>query len=184
MKVLLAFGLLFGVTVNFASQATQAKPFQEKPTVEQRTSTLELSLVAQKLTYKRNDQFKLQVLLRNSSEKDLYVFGTLDWGFSGSLMFYVRDASGKEVEPLVVPDSPPNAPPDDKSAFVKLRPNHFLGTSYFAPLKLVNLTKPGRYSVFVEYKCPFSITDVPVTPFWGSESGAIKSNLVMVEVLR
>ncbi len=99
-------------------------------------------------------------------------------------MFYIRDGSGKEIEPLAVPDSPPNAPPDDKSAFVKLRPDHFFGTSYFAPLNLVNLTRPGRYSVFVEYKCPFSIRDVPVTPFWGSESGTIKSNVVYVEVLR
>ncbi len=71
MKVLLALGLVFGVTVNFVGQATPAKERKKRPTVEQRASTLELSLVSQKLTYKRGDQFKLQVLLRNSSEKDV-----------------------------------------------------------------------------------------------------------------
>lgn len=180
MKALLIIGIVFAAIMSSAAQVKEP----EMPTVEQRVTGLELSLVSHKRVYKRGDQFKLQAMLRNAGEKDIYLYGTLDWGYSGSLMFHIRDASGKEIEPLVVPDSPPSAPPDDKSAFVKLRPDHFLGTSYFAPFNLMNLPRRGRYSVFVEYRCPFSIRDVVVTPFWGSESGIIKSNVVYIEVLR
>jgi hypothetical protein len=123
-------------------------------------------------------------MLKNSREDDVYVFGTLDWGYSASLMLYIRDASGKEIEPRLVPDSPPYAPLDDRSAFVKLRPDHFLGTTYFAPLKLVSLTRPGKYSIFVEYNSPISTAEVELKPFLGKESGPLKSNVVWIEVLR
>jgi len=143
---------------------------------------LELSVMSQKNIYHRGDEFRLQVMLRNPSEKDVYVFGTLDWGYSASLMFHIRDSKGKEIVPREVPDTPPVAPPVDKSAYVKLRPDHFLGTSYFAPLKVVNLTMPGKYSIFAEYRCPFPRADVPVSPFWGHEEGIVKSNVVYVEL--
>lgn len=145
-------------------------------------SRLELLLMSQKRIYRRGDEFKLNVMLRNPSEKDVYVFGTLDWGYSASLMFHIRDSMGREIEPREVPDTPPLAPPTDKSAYVRLRPDHSLGTIYFAPLNVVNLTKRGKYSIFVEYRSPFAGADVPVSPFWGHESGIVKSNVVYLEV--
>lgn len=151
-------------------------------TIWDEASRLELSLISERRIYHRGDEFRLRVMLRNPSEKDVYIFGTLDWGYSASLMFHVRDSKGKEIVPREVPDTPPVAPPVDKSAYVKLRPDHFLGTSYFAPLKVVNLTKPGKYSIFAEYRCPFAHADVPVSPFWGHEDGIVKSNVVYVEV--
>lgn len=182
MKLLLAIGLAFGAIVSFAGHAANAKEPQDAR-VEQKVSGLELSLVSQKRRYKRNDQFKLEVMLRNSSERDVYVFGTLDWGYSASLMFYIRDASGKEIQPQLSPDSQTYASPDDKNAFVRLGPDHFLGTTYFAPLKFMNLTRPGRYAIFVEYTSPFSTAEVELKPFLGKENGPIKSNVVWIEVL-
>jgi hypothetical protein len=184
MKALLALGLAFVGIVSFAGHGTKAKEREENAIVEQNASRLELSIVSQKRSYKRTDQFKMQVMLRNPGEEDVYIFGTLDWGFSASLMFYIRDASGKEIEPVLVPDSPPFGIPDDRSAFVKLRPDHFLGTSYFAPLKLMSLTRPGRYAIFVEYNSPVSTADVDLKPFFGKENGTIKSNVVWIEVVR
>ena len=147
-------------------------------TVWDEVSRLELSLISQKLIYHRGDEFRLQVMLRNPTEQDVYVFGTMDWGYSASLMFHVRDSKGKEIVPREVPDTPPTAPPADKSAYVRLGPDHFLGTSYFAPLNVVNLTRPGKYSIFAEYRSPFARADVPVSPFWGHEDGIVKSNVV------
>jgi hypothetical protein len=123
-------------------------------------------------------------MLRNSGGRDVYVFGTLDWGYSASLMFYIRDAAGKEVQPLLSPDSQTYVSPDDKSAFVKLRADHFLGTTYYAPLKFMNLRRLGRYAIFIEYTSPFSIAEVELKPFLGKENGPIKSNIVWIEVLR
>lgn len=184
MKGLLAFGLVFAISVSFASHEAKAQDGDGKLPDVAESSRLELTLVSQKATYKRGDQFKLQVMLRNVTETDAYVFGTLEWGYSASLMFYIRNAAGKEIEPILVPDSPPSAIPDDRSAFVKLRPDHFLGTSYFAPLKLMNLTKPGRYSIVVEYNSPISKADVDITPFFGKENGPIRSNVIYFDVRR
>ena len=128
------------------------------------------------------DEFRMQVMLTNSSDKDIYVFGTLDWGYSSSLIFLIRDARGNEVVPDHVPDTPPIAPPVERSAYVKLRPDHFLGTSYFAPLRLMSLTKPGKYSIVAKYRCPFARADVPVSPFWAAEDGVVESNVVYVTV--
>jgi hypothetical protein len=123
-------------------------------------------------------------MLVNSGKKDVYVFGTMAWGYSASLLFHIRDASGREIKPLGFPDDLTRAVPDDKSAFVKLLPDHFLGTDFFAPLDVLNLNKPGKYSIFMEYHSPISASEVELKPFFGKESGTIKSNVVYVEVLR
>jgi len=183
MKVLLALGLAFGAIVSFAGHTGKAKEREQNATVEQRLKGLGLSLVAHKRRYKRNDQLKLDVMLKNSREEDVYVFGTLDWGYSASLVLHVRDASGKEIEPVVVFDAQTFTSPDDKGAFLKLRPNHSLGTTFFSPLKFLNLTRPGRYAIVVEYNSPFSISEVELKPFLGKENGPIKSNLVWIEIL-
>jgi len=145
---------------------------------------LELILLVPKRTYKSHEQLKFQVMLRNASETDLYIWGTLGWGYSSSLMFQLRDSAGKDIKPGLIPDSPPQRPQEDKSYYVKLQPDNFLGTSYFAPLPLMNLSKPGRYSIFVEYWCPFQSEEVPVRPFWGTERGKIRSNVLSIEVVR
>ena len=183
MKILLAIGLVFGSIGSFVGVAPNAQERQDAR-VDQKVRGMELLLVSQKRRYKRNDQFRLEVMLKNSSERDFYVFGTLDWGYSASLMFYIHDASGKEIQPQLSPDSRTYASPDDKNAFVRLGPDHFLGTTYFAPLKFMNLTRPGRYAIFVEYTSPFSTAEVELKPFFGKENGTIKSNVVYVEVLR
>ncbi|MBC8028536.1 MAG: hypothetical protein H7Z16_00325 [Pyrinomonadaceae bacterium] len=182
MKVLV-LALAIGVIVSLAGDAAIAQEQKGDATGVQHGG-LELSLVSQKRSYKRNDQFKLQVMLVNPTSKPVYVFGTLDWGYSASLMFYIRDSSGREIEPKLSPDSQTYATADDKSAFVKLEPDHFFGTTYFAPLSFMNLNKPGRYAISVEYISPFSIAEVELKPFLGKESGPLKSNVVWIEVVR
>ena len=181
MKLLLVVGLVFGALANVASHSVFAK--ERGVTVEQKESSLRLSIVAPKRKFRRSEQLKLLVMLVNSGKKDVYVFGTMEWGYSASLLFHIRDASGREIKPLGFPDDLTRAVQDDKSAFVKLLPDHFLGTDFFAPLDVLNLNKPGKYSIFMEYHSPFSATEVQLSPFWGKENGTIKSNVVWIEVL-
>jgi hypothetical protein len=123
-------------------------------------------------------------MLTNSGKEDVYIFGTLDWGYSASFVLKVHDASGKEVTPLAFFDDLTYASPHDNSAFVKLLPNHFLGTNFFAPLDVLNLNKPGRHAIFVQYHSPISTAEVKLKPFFGRESGTLKSNVVWIEVVR
>ena len=184
MKLLLALSLALGAIVNFTSQGGTAQDRGESVVRKEKPIGLQVSLVAHKRRYKRTDQLKLEVMLTNSGKANVYVFGTLDWGSSASFVLHIRDASGKEIVPAGLPDDLTFASPDDKSAFVKLLPDHFLGTNFFSPLDILNLTRPGRYTILAEYNSPFSTTDVKLSPFWGKESGPIRSNVVYIEVLR
>jgi hypothetical protein len=183
MKVILILVLGFTSTLTCTSDSSKAKGRHEKATLMQSASGLSVSLIAQKHRYKRNGQLKLDVLLTNVGKDAIYLFGQLDWGLSASFVLRVRDASGKEVQPVGRFDDLTLVSPSDTSAFVKLFPYHFLGTNFFSPLDVLNLNKPGKYAVFVEYHSPFAATDVPLSPFWGKENGTIRSNVVHVEVV-
>lgn len=121
-------------------------------------------------------------MLTNSGKEAIYVFGELGWGHSASFVLRIRDASGKEVQRVAFFDDLTFTSPNEKSAFVKLFPEHFLGTNFFAPLDVLNLNKPGKYAIFVEYRPPFAAGEVPLSPFWGNENGTIRSNVVVIEV--
>lgn len=184
MKALLLIGLALVNVFTLGSSNAGNQEKTERGNIEQAARTLELFLESPQRKYRRKDQFKLKVMLKNSGERYVYIFGTLDWGHSSSLMFYIRDASGKEIEPLLYPDSQTYGSPADTSAFVKLGPDHFLGTTYYAPVRFMNLTRPGRYAVFVEYNSPFSTKEIKLSPFWGKEKGPLRSNVVWIEVVR
>lgn len=182
-KILLLLGLAFGIII-LTTATANAQAREVNGSDEQKPRGLQVSLVAHKQRYKRTHQLKLDVMLINSGKEAVYVFGTLDWGYSASLVLHIHDASGKEVQPFGRFDDLTFASPEDKSAFVKLLPHHFLGTNFFSPLDVLNLDRPGRYAIYVEYQSPFSATDVQLNPFWGKENGRIKSNVVNVEIVR
>jgi hypothetical protein len=184
MKVLLALALALGGIVSFAGEAAKAQQRKGDATVEEKAHGLDLLLIVDKRKYKPSDEMKLQVMLVNPSSKPVYVFRTLDWGVSASLSLHLRDASGKEIEPEFFPDAQTYESHDDKSAFVKLGPDHFLGANFPASMRFLNFTRPGKYSISVEYTSPFSIAEVELKPFLGKESGPIKSNVVWIEVVR
>lgn len=184
MKVLLALGLVLGSIVNYEAYDTKPKVQKQNTSVEQRLSGIELRLVSHKRNYKRSEQLRLDVMLKNLRNDDVYVFGTLEWGYSASLILHVQDGSGKEIEPDFLFDAQTYTLPDDKDAFLKIRANHMLGTTFVAPLKFLGLKKPGRYSISAEYNSPFSSSEVDLKPFFGKESGPIKSNVVWIEVVR
>ena len=182
MKSLLTVGLFLGAIISLHGSTVQKE--KTSSTAEHTLSGVELSLLSHKRKYNRNDQLRLDVMLRNSREEDIYVFGTLDFGYSASLVLHISDASGREIEPAVIFDAQTFALPNDRDAFIKLRSNHFLGTIFFSPLKFLNLTKPGKYAIVAEYKCPFATAEVNLKPFYGRENGPLRSNTVWIEVVK
>ena len=140
-----------------------------RTTNKQNVTGLEVSIIAHKLRYKPNDQMQLDIVLTNYGKRDVFIFSELEFGSAASLLIHIRDASGKEVQPFF--DDHTSTSPDDKSAFVKLLPRHFLGTNFFTPVEVLNVNRPGKYSIYVEYQSPFLGTEVKLTPFWGKEQG-------------
>lgn len=184
MRTLLLLGLILGAGVAFTSHRSTAGERTE--TLSHKANPLELTVVADKRVFKPNDYFKLHAMLTNIDYiDDIFVYGTLGWGHSASLTFTIRDAAGKEIQPQILPDAlTPPISPDDTTAFVKLRPKHYLGTDLVIKLDLLNMKRPGKYSIYVEYQSPVSATEVKLSPFWGKEKAKIKSNVVTVEVVR
>lgn len=183
MKLLLILGLVLGTLID-ASQIAKSNAPTESSVILQQPKRLELSIATDKRTYKRRGKIKINALLTNTDYiKDIFVFGTLGWGYSSSLTYTIRDASGQRIQHTILADDltlPVQR--DDTTSFVKLRPSHFIGTSYVEALARLNLKRPGRYSIFVEYHCPISATDVDLTNFWSKEDGTIRSNVVWIEV--
>jgi hypothetical protein len=183
MKVLFV-GLVIGLLCSFDTQATGSKELQENNAVK-KIGDLEVSIFADKRTYKPGDRIRLEVkLINNNAVKDIFVYGTLQFGVRASFRLFRRDAKGNEVPTRFIDDAwelPPKS--NDVSAFVKLLPFHFLGTTYRSSIHLLNMERPGKYTMWVEYHCPISTADVALSPFWGTESGTIKSNVVEIEVL-
>ena len=184
MKVLLVLVLVLGDRVGFPSQAARIQELQETVAVKPKLLDLVVSLAADKRRYSRREKISLEVKLTNTDAvKDIFVYGVLELGHRGSFTLYIRDAKGREVPPRIIleaVESPPE--PGDKSAFVKLLPFHFIGTQYRGSIPELNMERPGRYSIRVEYHCPISTADVQLSPFWSKETGTIKSNVVQIEV--
>jgi len=176
-------GLVLGFLVSFA-QLIGPSSRQGYNVVNQNDSDLEVSLTADKHSYKRSDGIKLEVTLTNRNPvTDLFVYGTLQFGPRASFTLFRRDAKGMEVPTRFIDDAWELPPKDnDRSAFVKLLPFHFLGTTYSSSIHLLNLERPGKYTMWVEYHCPISSETVEVKPFWGRENGTIKSRVIEIEV--
>lgn len=186
MRLLLVLGLAFGMIVSFASHVGRAKERNECIFVEKTGSGLKVSLATDRRRLKRGDHVNLQAMLVNSNRDNyIFVYGILEWGYSASFTLHVRDAMGKDIQPRFLDDAlTPPLTAGDKSSFVKLPPNHFLGTYYYSTLREINMERPGRYRISVEYHCPISAVDVQLNPFWGKENGTIESNVLWVEVIR
>ena len=84
---------------------------------------------------------------------------------------------------MAFPDTQIFIDTNHESEFLKLRPNHFVGTNLVSDLKFLNITRPGKYSIYVEYFSKVASSSVTVKPFWGRENGSIFSDPVWIEVL-
>jgi hypothetical protein len=149
-----------------------------------KSNSLSITLRAEKDIYKPEEKINLQTSVTNLSSNTLYIYSILTWGRSASLSLIVADSNGKPIQGKFLNDSiPPPPRPNDNHSFVRLYPNHFLGTKYSASLSELNIDKPGKYLLLVEYHSPILANSVELTPFWGKENGVVQSNTVSIEVV-
>lgn len=149
---------------------------------KEQKNSFRLVVTTDKKHYSKNDEIEINALLINETKQEVFVYGTLDWGFNASLRLVLRDATGKLVQPRFFADSAAHLQSrEDISQFVKLIPYHSLGryTTWSIPQLF---SKPGKYSILVEYHSPLTLADVDVRPFYGKENRAVRSNVVSIEV--
>jgi hypothetical protein len=145
---------------------------------------LKLIVNTDKEKYKVGDQIKLTVSLLNDSDQALFLYGYLSWGYSSSLTLRITDLADKEIMPEGLDDSITPPPPlNDKSVFVNLNPKHFLGTMRIQSLKELNIDRPGKYKITVDYHSPIPKSFGQGLPIWSREMGAVASAPIQIEVL-
>ena len=185
MKLPMILVLVLGNAIALAAQDTANNMRQKPSPIEEKTKRLELSITTDRQKYKRDGKITITAVITNGEYiKDLIVFGRLGWGYYASLSLFVSDASGKPVLPKIIPDElTPPISRDDVTSFVKLPPRHFLGVNFREDLNMLSLRTPGKYSMFVKYHCPISISDVELRDFWSKEDGTLTSNVVTIQIL-
>jgi hypothetical protein len=150
----------------------------------QKRPRLKIELTSDKVLYRPKDDIKLTVMVKNDEvSDDVFIYGDMGFGYSASFTLFRRDARGREVPTRFIDDyrgSPPNL--DDPHTFVKLSSGTFLGIGYENSIYNLHLEKPGKYKLWVEYHSPISKSEVKVTPFWGSEDGNVKSDVLEILV--
>jgi hypothetical protein len=165
------------VTNTFIMSRASAQTFSDTAQAQR----LEVGLIAEKHIYKRGDKINLKVMVINTTEQDMFVYGNLEWGYLASLTLCLRDAKGSSIQPKFIADAV-TYPPDDKSQFVRLLPYHFLGTYFISSIEDLNIQRRGRYAIFIEYRSPIDSSKAGVSPFYGKENGVIRSNTIWIEV--
>jgi hypothetical protein len=144
---------------------------------------LKVLVSVDKEKYKVGDQIELTVSLLNVSNQTLFFYGYLSWGYSSSFTLLVTDLTGREIMPEGLDDSiTPPPPPNDKSVFVKLNPKHFLGVTRIQALKELNIDRPGKYKVAVDYHSPIPESFGQGLPIWSREMGTVASEPIQIEV--
>jgi hypothetical protein len=177
MKVAL---ILFRITLLAPVLTHTSFVTSQSPPQKQQRPRLEIELIADKVIYGPKDDIKLKVMVKNDEvSDDVFVYGDMGFGYSASFTLFRRDAKGREVPTRFIDDyrgNPPNL--DDPHTFVKLSSGTFLGIEYQNSIINLHLEKPGKYRIWVEYHSPLSKSEAKVTPFWGSEDGSLKSNVL------
>lgn len=185
MTVLLLIQLVLWAVPNLPTRVASGMR-ETQPITAQKVVGLRMSLTANKLRFKRTDAIQLQATLVNPDfNQDIFVYGSLEWGYSASLTLFVHDASGRRVKSRFYDDAlTPPLKSGDNSIFVKLQPQHLLGTYYSSTIKELNIEKPGIYNIYTEYHSPIKTSEVDVQPFFGKENGILRSNVVQIRVVR
>ena len=151
---------------------------------KQKRPRLVVELTADKVVYRPKDDINLKVIVKNDEvSDDVFIYGDMGFGYSASFTLFRRDAKGREVPTRFIDDyrgNPPNL--DDPHTFVKLSSGTFLGVGYENSIYNLHLEKPGKYTIWVEYHSPISKSETKIAPFWGSEDGNVKSNVLEILV--
>ena len=185
-----AFGVLFYLGLcsepSSWSQLTspQNKRMEAQDASAVKKSPLFVTLRTDKLIFQPSDRIGIEVLLTNVSSDPLYIPVPLDWGESASLSLWASDSiSKKEIEGAFLADAPTPLP-KKREDFVLLLPNHILGLSDQMSLEDLNLSRPGKYDLYVDYHSPVPTEFSLGLPIWSKQDGPIQSKVVKIEVVR
>jgi hypothetical protein len=149
----------------------------------QEESPLKVRLEADRHSYRVGDKITVEVLLENTSRTPLYLYAELDWGMSGSLSLFARDAvTGKGLPTSIIGTALP-PPPSSKDQFIKLSPGYVYGVGLTCSLKELGVEKEGTYNLLAWYHSPVPMRYGLGLPIFSGEMGSVPANHVAITVV-
>ncbi|HEY6943527.1 MAG TPA: hypothetical protein VI431_00200 [Candidatus Acidoferrum sp.] len=183
--------LSFFVIMVFAALSALSAANSAKGT-DSRSFGLGLSLRADRSVYRMSDTLRLETLLRNTGEEDVYIWQwDMSWNPAKGLSMHIVRANGKEVQtPFLMDSVPPPPRGGDPYQFVKLSPRTMYGLA--ENFKLEDLVNgPGEYDLDATFNSFLSsqwvaefMGNEPISklPLWTMERPSINSNRIHITV--
>jgi hypothetical protein len=176
-------------TPMWQSSATDAKPMSSAdsnvgtPGHTQEESPLKVTLGADRHSYRVGDEISGEILLKNTSKAPLYLYAEFDWGMSGSLSLFAREAvTGKDLPSSLIGTALP-PPPSSKDQFMKLSPGYIYGVEFTCSLKELGVEKIGTYDLLAWYHSPIPMRYGLGLPIFSREMGSVPANIVTITVV-
>jgi hypothetical protein len=156
-------------------------PKQDKTTADD-SRRLTVNIKTDKPAYRLADSLSLETAIENVGKDKIAMYGDLSWGMSSSLSLWIRDSRGKDVEPSFLDDDEVTPPPTSKDQFFYLRPGHFFGVRRNDPIPSLNILKPGKYTLTVEYHSPIPKDFAFGMDICSREDESVKSAPIVIEI--
>ena len=148
----------------------------------QEGSPLKVTLEVDKHSHRVGDEISVEVLLENTSKTPMYLYAKLDWGMSGSLSIFAREAvTGKGLPTSIIGTALP-PPPSSKDQFMKLSPGYVYGVGLTCSLKELGVEKKGTYDLLAWFHSPVPMRYGLGLPIFSREMGTIEAKAVRITV--
>jgi len=145
------------------------------------TRRLIVSIKTDKSVYGVADSLLLETAIENVGKEKIALYGDLSWGMSSSLSLWIRDSKGKDVESTFLDDEL-TPPPTSRDQFFYLQPGHFFGVRRNDAISSLNIAKPGKYTLTVEYHSPIPRDFAFGMDIWSREDESVESPPVAIEI--
>lgn len=145
---------------------------------------LRITFHVDKPVYHLGDTMLLQILVKNVSHRDLYIFDSVGLDEANTLGLSIKNTTTGERYDVWLTSDPIPPPPRSKDSFKLLLPNELCGIESSQALSRFFIDKPGQYELTALYESPIpSGTELSYhLPMWGKEKGLLHSDPITISV--
>ena len=141
-----------------------------------------VTLKLDKEFYEFNDDAEAQIILKNISKKDIYIYSKIEWGEGSSISLWVKDFSTKEnIEEIFIADEQ-SIPPQSKSDFTKISSSKNIISKFKFSLRDFKVQPGKKYEIIAEYHSPVPAAMSFGLPIWSSEMGSVSSTPLVIKI--
>lgn len=143
---------------------------------------LQLSVEADKESFRLDETPTLRIKLRNVSQSPIAIYKKMGWGRSSSFTISISVVQGELGERRFLEDALDH-PPFPAEDFITIRPGESVERERLLDLRGDGIKAPGVYEVTVRYHSPIPREFAPSgLKLWAMENGVLQSKPVSLKV--